>query len=88
MFFGEEAAGTVRIFTRKYAGTDVMHHDGRHAWLRLVPQIAMSWDFRKIEPRPLPDRRCRRQAAMAGHPRHRGQARPRPPGWSVAGRER
>jgi hypothetical protein len=31
---------------RKYAGGDVMHHDGRHAWLRLVPDKVTSWDFR------------------------------------------
>jgi hypothetical protein len=26
-----------------------MHHDGRHAWLRLTPEKITSWDFRKIE---------------------------------------
>jgi hypothetical protein len=35
-----------RLFARKYAGGDVMHHDGRHAWLRLVPDKVTSWDFR------------------------------------------
>ena len=37
-----------RLFARKYQGADVMHHDGRHAWLRLVPDKVTSWDFRKI----------------------------------------
>jgi hypothetical protein len=25
----------------------MMHHTGRHAWLRLVPDKITSWDFRK-----------------------------------------
>ena len=37
-----------RLFARKYAGGDTMHHDGRHAWLRLVPDKITSWDFRKL----------------------------------------
>ena len=37
-----------RLFARKYANSDAMHHDGRHAWLRLVPDKVTSWDFRKI----------------------------------------
>jgi len=37
-----------RLFARKYAGSDTMHHDGRHAWLRLVPDKITSWDFRKL----------------------------------------
>lgn len=41
-------AGPERLFARKYGGTDEMHHDGRHAWLRLVPDTITSWDFRKI----------------------------------------
>jgi len=36
------------LFARKYIGGDIMHHDGRHAWLRLVPDKITSWDFRKI----------------------------------------
>src|SRR3984957_2457445 len=35
-----------RLFARKYAGGDVMDHDGRHAWLRLAPDKIASWDFR------------------------------------------
>ena len=37
------------LFARKYAGGDFMDHDGRHAWLRLVPDTITSWDFRKIK---------------------------------------
>jgi hypothetical protein len=37
-----------RLFARKYAGLDQWHHDGRHAWLRLVPDKITSWDFRKL----------------------------------------
>jgi len=36
------------LFARKYTGGDAMHHDGRHAWLRLIPDKIISWDFRKI----------------------------------------
>ena len=34
-------------FARKYAGIDVFTPDGRHAWLRIVPDKLVSWDFRK-----------------------------------------
>jgi hypothetical protein len=44
----ERLAEPERLFARKYSGADVMHHDGRHAWLRLVPDKITSWDFRKI----------------------------------------
>jgi Pyridoxamine 5'-phosphate oxidase len=37
-----------RRFSIKYAGREEMHHDGRHAWLRLDPDKIVSWDFRKI----------------------------------------
>jgi Pyridoxamine 5'-phosphate oxidase len=36
-----------RLFGDKYAGGQ-MHHDGRHAWLRVQPHTIVSWDFRKI----------------------------------------
>jgi PPOX class probable F420-dependent enzyme len=45
-----ELDGPERLFADKYAGGRV-HHDGRHAWLRITPQKIQSWDFRKI-PRP------------------------------------
>ena len=38
-------------------------------------------------PRPLPERRRRGQAAVAGHHQHRGQARPRAPGAAPADRQ-
>lgn len=38
-----------RLFADKYAGGQVIH-DGRHAWLRIVPEKISSWDFRKIAP--------------------------------------
>jgi hypothetical protein len=37
-----------RLFAHKYRGSDTMEHDGRHAWLRLVPDKVASWDFRKL----------------------------------------
>ena len=36
-----------RIYADKYAG-GVVHHDGRHAWLRITPEKIVSWDFRKL----------------------------------------
>ncbi|MGH3165205.1 MAG: pyridoxamine 5'-phosphate oxidase family protein [Trebonia sp.] len=36
-----------KLIADKYFGGQ-MHHDGRHAWLRLVPEKISSWDFRKI----------------------------------------
>ncbi|WP_435240825.1 pyridoxamine 5'-phosphate oxidase family protein [Streptomyces cucumeris] len=37
-----------RLFAAKYFGLDTMPYDGRHAWLRLVPETVVSWDFRKL----------------------------------------
>jgi len=39
--------GPERLFGAKY-NDGVFGHDGRHAWLRLVPDKIVSWDFRKI----------------------------------------
>ena len=36
-----------RCFGEKYAG-GTFSHDGRHAWLRVVPEKIVSWDFRKM----------------------------------------
>jgi hypothetical protein len=36
-----------QLFADKYAGGRV-HHDGRHAWLKVTPAKIVSWDFRKI----------------------------------------
>lgn len=43
-----ELAGPERLFARKYAGVDEFTPDGRHGWLRIVPEKLVSWDFRKI----------------------------------------
>ena len=40
------------LSARKYRGNDTIQHDGRHAWLRLVPEKVTSWDFRKLYPAP------------------------------------
>jgi hypothetical protein len=37
-----------RLFFRKYFDRDEPVHDGRHAWLRLIPDSVVSWDFRKL----------------------------------------
>ncbi|MEV0979057.1 pyridoxamine 5'-phosphate oxidase family protein [Streptomyces sp. NPDC049915] len=37
-------------FARKYFDLDTLPHDGRHAWLRLLPEKVVSWDFRKLGP--------------------------------------
>lgn len=47
---GEPAPGLEvpeQLFADKYSG-GTMFHDGRHAWLRIVPDKIVSWDFRKI----------------------------------------
>jgi PPOX class probable F420-dependent enzyme len=36
-----------RLFGEKYSGGAFVY-DGRHAWLRLVPDVVVSWDFRKM----------------------------------------
>jgi hypothetical protein len=36
------------IFARKYYDRAQMNHDKRHAWLCLLPEKIVSWDFRKI----------------------------------------
>jgi PPOX class probable F420-dependent enzyme len=37
-----------RLFAAKYFGPDAMPYDGRHAWLKLIPESIVTWDFRKI----------------------------------------
>jgi hypothetical protein len=37
-----------RLFGEKYTGGPFII-DGRHAWLRLVPDKIVSWDYRKIQ---------------------------------------
>jgi hypothetical protein len=36
-----------RLYADKYAG-GLVHHDGRHAWLRIRADKIVSWDFRKM----------------------------------------
>jgi nitroimidazol reductase NimA-like FMN-containing flavoprotein (pyridoxamine 5'-phosphate oxidase superfamily) len=36
-----------RLFSNKYSRHE-MTHDGRHAWLCLVPEKIVSWDFTKL----------------------------------------
>lgn len=36
-----------RIFGQKYSGGTFVP-DGRHAWMRIVPEAVASWDFRKL----------------------------------------
>lgn len=36
-----------RLYADKYAGGQIFH-DGRHAWLRVIPEKIVSWDFRKM----------------------------------------
>jgi hypothetical protein len=44
-----ELAGPERLLARKYhAAIAMTDPDGRHAWLRLVPDKITSWDFRKL----------------------------------------
>jgi len=40
-------AGVERLWGTKYADGEFVV-DGRHAWLRLVPEKIVSWDFRKM----------------------------------------
>jgi hypothetical protein len=42
-----ELEGPEQAFADRYSG-GTMVHDGRHAWLRVVPEKITSWDFRKL----------------------------------------
>jgi hypothetical protein len=42
-----ELAEPERAFGVKYSGGQ-FEYDGRHAWLKLVPEKIVSWDFRKL----------------------------------------
>lgn len=37
-----------RLWALRYLGGQPFPHDGRHGWLRLVPEREVSWDFRKL----------------------------------------
>lgn len=45
-----------RLFARKYLGRDEPAIDGRHAWLRVLPEKVVSWDFRKLGVTPAGER--------------------------------
>lgn len=40
-------ADAERRYAEKYSGKSEFVPDGRHAWLRLIPDTCVSWDFRK-----------------------------------------
>ena len=44
---GQDAsvAAAEQLFERKYGRFEL---DGKHAWLRIVPENVVSWDFRKL----------------------------------------
>jgi Pyridoxamine 5'-phosphate oxidase len=42
-----ELEGPEQLMADRYMGGTFVH-DGRHAWLRLVPDKITSWDFRKL----------------------------------------
>ena len=44
----EALAAPERMFADKYAGGGDFRYDGRHGWLSLVPDAAVSWDFAKL----------------------------------------
>lgn len=41
-------AGAERLWADKNTGGGLFFADGKHAWLRLVPEKIVSWDFRTI----------------------------------------
>jgi PPOX class probable F420-dependent enzyme len=43
----DDLVAAEQLFGDKYAG-GTFGHDGRHAWLRIVPEKIVSWDFRKM----------------------------------------
>jgi hypothetical protein len=43
-----DVAEAERLFGDKYAG-GTFYADGNHAWLRVVPDKIVSWDFRKMK---------------------------------------
>jgi nitroimidazol reductase NimA-like FMN-containing flavoprotein (pyridoxamine 5'-phosphate oxidase superfamily) len=48
---GEDVAELVepeRLFADKYMGGGSFRYDGRHGWLKLIPDRVVSWDFAKL----------------------------------------
>lgn len=48
----EELVAPERLFATKYLGGANFVDDGRHAWLKVVPDKIVSWDFRKVFDQP------------------------------------
>jgi Pyridoxamine 5'-phosphate oxidase len=44
----DELRAVEAAYAAKYLAAGLMRHDGRHAWLRLVPETLVSWDFTKL----------------------------------------
>src|SRR4051794_30986663 len=44
----DELAIPERLFADKYMGGGEFRYDGRHAWLRVVADKTVSWDFAKL----------------------------------------
>jgi hypothetical protein len=44
----DELAVPERLFADKYMGGGEFRYDGRHAWLRVVADKTVSWDFAKL----------------------------------------
>ena len=64
-----------QAFADRYSGGTIVR-DGRHAWLRLVPDKITSWDFRKIDA-------ARRSMSRSGQNRSKEARATRNP-WPVA----
>jgi hypothetical protein len=41
-------AAPERLFALRYAASETLGYDGRHAWIRVTPDREISWDFRKL----------------------------------------
>lgn len=46
----DELRAPEQLFADKYTGGE-FRYDGRHGWLRVVPEKVVSWDFAKLRPR-------------------------------------
>jgi PPOX class probable F420-dependent enzyme len=45
----EQLEEVERLLANKYWCRQTSNHDGRHAWLRILPKRIVSWDFRKLD---------------------------------------
>lgn len=44
----DDLTGPERLFADKYLGGSDFAYDSRHAWLKLIPEKIVSWDFTKL----------------------------------------